>query len=352
MKIMVNTKLMKESIKDLNKVKGTNIYIKALENKINIFTNNHLTQLKKVIPGDIIEKGSTTFSNNVGKLMMKFKEGEMLIEDNDISCKNKKLEFIPEKFKTMERENLKNEYTIETEELLRLLEVDYCISKEEIRPALKGVCFKNNQACALDGYRLSLRTSEKIDFNAEFLVSGESIKILKSILNPKTTKQVKISLFENHILFAFNNYELTCKLLEERFVNFNSLIPKTNVEVNKIKINNVEYLKQSLSLAKETYADKKERAFIKLLCNDNELKIENIDYNIKYSDIIEESEYISNGCDMIVFDINYMEALLKNNKYQNLTISFINGVSPVIFSENFDMNNLELILPVRLSKIK
>lgn len=351
MKIMVNTKLMKESIKDLNKVKGTNIYIKALDNKINIFTNNHLAQLKKAIPADIIEEGTTSFSNNVAKMLLKFKENDMTIKDSDIICRNKNLKFIPDDFKEMETGNFINEYVIESKELLRMLEVDYCISKDEIRPALTGVCFKNNQTCALDGYRLSLRTSEKINFDSEFVVPGESIKILKSILTSKV-EQVKISLYEKHVVFSFADYELTCKLLEERFVNFNSLIPKTNVEVNKIKINNVEYLKQSLSLAKETYADKKERAFIKLLCNDNELKIENIDYNIKYSDIIEESEYISNGCDMIVFDINYMKALLKNNKYQNLTISFINGVSPVIFSENFDMNNLELILPVRLSKIR
>ena len=352
MKIMVNTKIMKESIKDLNKVKGTNIYIKALDNKINIFTNNYFAQLKKSIAADIIEEGSTSFSNNVAKMLLKFKENDMTIKDSDIICRNKNLKFIPDDFKEMETGNFINEYTIETEELLRLLEVDYCIAKDETRPALKGVCFKNNQACALDGYRLSLRTSEKIDFNAEFLVPGESIKILKSILNPKTTKQVKISLFENHVVFAFNNYELTCKLLEERFVNFNSLIPKTDVNVNKIKINNVEYFKESVLMTEETYTDKKKKAFIKLLCDDNKLKIENIDYNIKYSDIIEESEYIPYECNMIVFDINYIESLLKNNKYQNLTMKFVNGVSPVVFSENFDMNNLELILPVRLNSVK
>lgn len=343
MKIMVNTKLMKESIKDLNKVKGTNIYIKALENKINIFTNNHLTQIKKVIPGDIIEEGSTTFSNNVAKLMMKFKENDMTIEDQDIICRNKNLKFIPEKFKAMERENLKNEYTIETEELLRMLEVDYCIAKDDTRPALKGVCFKNNQTCALDGYRMSLRTSEKINFDSEFVVPGESIKILKSILTSKV-EQVKISLYEKHVVFSFADYELTCKLLEENYVNFNVFIPG-NVMTNKIIIKNVEYLKESIDMIKATYNDKK-KAFIELLCDNNKLKIENIDCKIGYSDIIEESES-STIYDILIFNINYLEALLKNNKYNNLTIHSKDATSPIYFSENFDTDNFEIILPIR-----
>ncbi len=334
---------MKESIKDLNKVKGTNIYIKALENKVNIFTNNHFAQLKKAIPADIIEEGSTTFSNNVAKLMMKFKENDMTIKDSDIICRNKNLKFIPDDFKEMETGNFINEYTIETEELLRMLEVDYCIAKDDTRPALKGVCFKNNQVCALDGYRMSLRTSEKIDFAGEFVVPGEAIKILKSILTTKE-EQVKISLFEKHVIFSFADYELTCNLLEENYVNFNIFIPES-VMSNTIKIDNVEYLKESIDMIKETYKDKK-KTFIELLCGNNKLKIENIDCKIGYSDIIEESE-CSTIYDILIFNINYLEALLKNNKYNNLTIHSKDATSPIYFSENFDTDNFEIILPIR-----
>ena len=349
MKIMVNTKLMKESIKDLNKVKGTNIYIKALENKINIFTNNHLTQLKKVIPADVIEEGATDFSNNVAKMLLKFKEGEMLIEDNDIICRNKNLKFIPDDFKEIETGNFINEYIIETEELLRLLQVDYCIAKDEKRPVLKGVCFKNNQTCALDGYRMSLRTSEKINFDSEFVVPGESIKILKSLLTTKE-EQVKISLYEKHVVFSFADYELTCKLLEENYINYNIFIPES-VMSNTIRIENVEYLKESLDMVKATYNDKKNKPLIELLCDNNKLKIQNIGGKIGYSDIIEESQ-CSTIYDILIFNINYLEALLKNNKYNNLTIHSKDATSPVYFSENFDTDNFEIILPVRLGKIK
>ena len=344
MKIMVNTKIMKESIKDLNKVKGTNIYIKALDNKINIFTNNYFAQLKKSIAADIIEEGSTSFSNNVAKMLLKFKENDMTIKDSDIICRNKNLKFIPDDFKEMETGNFINEYTIESEELLRLLQVDYCIAQDEKRPALKGVCFKNNQVCALDGYRMSLRTSEKINFNAEFIVPGECIKILKSILTTKE-EQVKISLFEKHVIFSFADYELTCKLLEENYVNFNVFIPD-NVMTNKIIIKNVEYLKESIDMIKATYNDKKNIPIIKLLCENNKLKIENIDCKIGYSDIIEESE-CSTIYNILLFDINYLEALLKNNKYNNLTMHSKNAVSPVYLSENFDTDNFEIILPIR-----
>ena len=326
MKIMVNTKLMKESIKDLNKVKGTNIYIKALENKINIFTNNHLTQLKKVIPADVIEEGATDFSNNVAKMLLKFKEGEMLIEDNDIICRNKNLKFIPDDFKEIETGNFINEYIIETEELLRLLQVDYCIAKDEKRPVLKGVCFKNNQTCALDGYRMSLRTSEKINFDSEFVVPGESIKILKSLLTTKE-EQVKISLYEKHVVFSFADYELTCKLLEENYINYNIFIPES-VMSNTIRIENVEYLKESLDMVKATYNDKKNKPLIELLCDNNKLKIQNIGGKIGYSDIIEESQ-CSTIYDILIFNINYLEALLKNNKYNNLTIHSKDATSPV-----------------------
>lgn len=350
MKIFVNVEEMKKAIKEFNKVKGENIHIEALDNKINIFTNNlTYTQLKKTLEGNIVETGSTSFNNNIGKMITKFKDNELIIQDNNIVCKNKKLEFIPEKFQAMENGTLKNEYTIEASELFRLLEVDYCTAIDETRPILQGICFKNNQVCALDGYRLSLRSSEKINFNAEFTIHSETIKILKSILNPKSSELVKIYLFENHVIFNFGDYELTCKLLEGHFVDFNSFIPKTNIEANKIKINNVEYFKDSILMAKETYINKKQKAFIKFSCDENKLKIENIDHNIKYSDIIEESEYISKGCDIIAFNINYIEAALKNNKYQNLTMHFVNGVSPVVFSENFDNDNLELILPIRLT---
>ena len=352
MKTIVNIKEMQKSIKELNKVKcdkdyktSNNIHIETLKNEIVLSINNFTTQFKKTLKAEVLEQGSTTFDSSIGKMLLKFKNNDLIIEDKNISCKNKKLEFNIEKFKQIETSNLKNEYSIESNELLRLLEVDYCTSKDETRPILQGICFKNNQTCALDGYRLSLRSSEKINFNAEFVVHGESIKILKSILTSKMG-QVKIILYENYVVFNFNNYELTCKLLEGKYVKYEQLVPKEMLP-NKIEINNLEYFKESILFAKET--DKNDKPLVKFINENNQLKIQSNGLNAKYSDIIEDSIF-TGDYKTIAFNIKYIEAILKNNKYENLTMNFASPVSPMIVSESYDKENLELVLPVRINK--
>ena len=82
MKIFVNVEEMKKAIKEFNKVKGENIHIEALDNKINIFKNNlTYTQLKKTLEGNIVETGSTSFNNNIGKMITKFKNNELIIHN-------------------------------------------------------------------------------------------------------------------------------------------------------------------------------------------------------------------------------------------------------------------------------
>ena len=334
---------MKTIVKNINElVKGLKELNKIKENKeVAITTDNTLIISKTVIA-----------KNNI-KTYVEINIDAEITEDN-IKVGNKNLKIPKPKFDFIDfkEKEIENTYTINSKELLRLLEVDYCCDKTDARPILQGVCFKNNKVCALDGYRMSLRTSDILNINGEFVLHSSSVKVLKDFLPKKEDIEVTINLNNTYTEFLFNNYRVVCYNMEENYIKFDHILPQ-EVGENTVKLNDIKYFKDSIDIINDMtkgYTTK----IMKMTSENGQLKIfANYLYN-NFTDVIEESEAnFSTLFDVIAFNPKYLfEAFKYINFEDSVTFNFKNAVSPMVISKDFSLDNFELILPLLKYKNK
>ena len=358
MKTILNVNELNKVIKEVNKVKvikgialTENIMIQVENDNTYLIKDNFDSRIKKKVESYNNEAGSIALDTSTVKLISKLKNDDITITESEITLDKKKIKFINQEALT--RENLDSEittFTVSQKELLRMLEVSYCKAKDETRPILKGICFNNNETCSLDGYRMSVRKSELYNNESEFVVNGDSIDILKSLLK-KNDNIVNVSVYEKNVIFNFDDTELTCKLLEGKFINYKSLLPQNDCGYY-ININDTSEIMESLDLMKEVKNDKKNDSltiFTKNQYNNLILQANNSTNTI--TDTMTKSEYTETKDDMekIAFNTIYMIEAIKNNNNESLEIFYPSNLSPmIIYTDNKD--NFELVLPVRLSR--
>ena len=358
MKTILNVNELNKAIKEVNKVKATkdttateNIIIQVENGNTYLIKDNFDSRIKKKVESYNNEAGTIALDTSSIKLISKLKNDEITINENEISLGKKKIKFINQEALT--RKNLDSEitnFTVSQKELLRMLEVSYCKAKDETRPILKGIYFNENETCSLDGYRMSVRKSELYNNESEFVVNGDSIDILKSLLK-KNDNIVNISVYEKNVIFNFDDTELTCKLLEGKFINYKSLLPQDDVGYY-INVNDTSEIMESLQLMKEVENNKKDDS-LTIFTKDqyNNLVLQASNQTNTITDTMIKSEYTLTKDDMekIAFKTLYMIDAIKNNNNETLDIFYPSHLSPMIIYTN-NKDNFELVLPVRLSR--
>lgn len=355
---ILNVNELNKAIKEINKVKATkgipateNITIQVESGNTYLIKDNFDSRIKKKVDSWNNEEGVISLDTSTIKLISKLKNNDIIINENEISLGKKKIKFINQE--ALARENLDSEitdFTVSQKELLRMLEVSYCKAKDETRPILKGICFNKNETCSLDGHRMSVRKSEQYNNESNFIVNGESIDILKSLLK-KNDNIVNISVYEKNVIFKFEDIELNCKLLEGKFINYKSLLPQNN-NGYYININDTSEILESLDLMKEVKSGKESSLTIFTKDEYNNLILQANNSTNTITDTMEKSTYKDTKDDMekIAFKTIYMIDAIKNNNSETLDIFYPSNTSPMIIYTN-NKDNFELVLPVRLKQV-
>ena len=109
----------------------------------------------------------------------------------------------------------------------------YATADDELRPVMNGIYFditaEDITMVASDGHKLvrcQILTA-KGDDRAAFILPKKPANLLKNIL-PKEQGVVSISFDERNAVFELGNYHMICRLIEGRYPNYNSVIPKDN----------------------------------------------------------------------------------------------------------------------------
>lgn len=103
---------------------------------------------------------------------------------------------------------------------------------DELRPAMTGVYMNLNgeraEFVATDGHRLIRyrRTDITSTANTGFIVPRKALSLLKNALKPGEEVSIRYSLA--NALFSFGSMQLTCRLIDERFPNYENAIPTQN----------------------------------------------------------------------------------------------------------------------------
>jgi DNA polymerase-3 subunit beta len=159
----------------------------------------------------------------------------------------------------------------------------FAAGNDDLRPVMSGVFFQFSPEglifVATDAHKLVkyARTDVKASQVADFIMPKKPLNILKSILGA-TDSDVTIEYNDSNATFSFDNYILTCRLIDGKYPNYEAVIPKENP--NKLMINRILFLN---SVRRVAIFSNKTTHQIRLKIAGAELNIsaEDIDYSNK-----------------------------------------------------------------------
>lgn len=109
----------------------------------------------------------------------------------------------------------------------------FATSSDELRPAMTGVYVnlgdKNTTFVSTDGHRLVRyrRTDIKSDNGNTIIIPRKALNLLKATL-PTENTDVTIDFNMSNAFFRFGNIRMICRLIDERFPDYENVIPTTN----------------------------------------------------------------------------------------------------------------------------
>lgn len=123
----------------------------------------------------------------------------------------------------------------------------FSTSTDELRPAMTGVFFKlASTRCTFvstDGHRLVkyIRTDIKGDeVDHDMILPRKSLNLLKSILPTDKSSDIKLDFNASNAYFSFENIKMVCRLIDERYPDYDNVIPSDNS--NSVTITKSELL--------------------------------------------------------------------------------------------------------------
>ncbi|POS01998.1 DNA polymerase III subunit beta [Flavobacterium croceum] len=159
----------------------------------------------------------------------------------------------------------------------------FAAGNDDLRPVMSGVFFQFSPEglifVATDAHKLVKyqRTDVKASQVADFIMPKKPLTILKGIL-ATSNAEVTIEYNDANATFSFENYVLTCRLIDGKYPNYEAVIPKENP--NKLIIDRTLFLS---SVRRVAIFSNKTTHQIRLKIAGAELNIsaEDIDYSNK-----------------------------------------------------------------------
>ncbi|HAA16766.1 MAG TPA: DNA polymerase III subunit beta [Cytophagales bacterium] len=228
----------------------------------------------------------------------------------------------------------------------------FAASNDELRPAMTGVYIElkdtNTTFVATDGHRLV--RYRRVDVASEdsnsIIIPKKALNLLKNTL-PAENTNVSLEYDGANAYFNFGNLKLICRLIDERFPDYENVIPRDNN--NDMTINRNEFLSSLRRIA--IYANKTtHQVRLKITGSELQISAEDLDFSNEANERLaceHDGEDIEIG-----FNARFLIEMLSNaeSKEVTLQLSEPNRAGLIIPSEkdeNEDM--LMLVMPVMLN---
>ena len=239
---------------------------------------------------------------------------------------------------------------IDTSSLLDIVkETAFATSNDEARPVLTGISFKINgdilECIATDSYRLArknIRLAQSVEENYNIIIPGKNIIEFSRILD-SSSKEIKIHVFNNKILFENEDLLFQSRLISGNYPPTAKSIPE---EFNLVVKANLNELYNVIEQASILTTDK-EKNIVSLSTKDNLLTVKSVS-NEKGK--AEMKMNISKNNDeeiTIAFSAKYMMEALNALNTEEIEMSFVGEVKPIVIKNTKDDGLLQLVVPIR-----
>lgn len=229
----------------------------------------------------------------------------------------------------------------------------FATSSDELRPAMTGVYVnlgeKNTTFVATDGHRLVRyrRTDIKSDNGNAIIIPRKALNLLKATL-PAENTDVTIDFNMSNAFFKFGSIRMICRLIDERFPDYENVIPAQNPI--KMTISRTDLLGSLKRIA--IYANKTtHQVRIKITGSELQVSAEDLDFSNEANERLScehEGEDIEIG-----FNARFIIEMLSNldTDQIRLNMSAPNKAGVILpVEKDKDEDILMLVMPVMLNQ--
>lgn len=228
----------------------------------------------------------------------------------------------------------------------------FASADDELRPVMNGVYFdispEDLTFVASDGHKLvRYKTlSAKGLERASFILPQKPANLLRALL-PKESETVEIRFDENNAHIKMSGYTMTCRFIEGRYPNYNSVIPQSNP--NKVTLDRQSFLN---AIKRVSVFSNQASNLIKLQLSDNNIIVsaQDIDFSTAAEETI-SCEYAGTSMS-IGFKSSFLIEILNNIPSVEVSLEMSDPsraglVLPLENAENEDL--LMLLMPMMLN---
>ncbi len=229
----------------------------------------------------------------------------------------------------------------------------FATSSDELRPAMTGVYVnlgeKNTTFVATDGHRLVRyrRTDIKSDSGNAIIIPRKALNLLKATL-PTENTEVSIDFNMSNAFFKFGSIRMICRLIDERFPDYENVIPSQNPI--KMTISRTDLLGSLRRIA--IYANKTtHQVRLKITGSELQVSAEDLDFSNEANERLScehEGEDIEIG-----FNARFIIEMLSNldTDQIKLNMSASNKAGVILpIDKDKDEDILMLVMPVMLNQ--
>ena len=225
----------------------------------------------------------------------------------------------------------------------------FAASNDEARLALTGLNFKivgDILECnCTDSYRLAkkvltLKNPVETDYN--ILIPSKNIVEFSKLLTDDEL-DLELHIFNNKILFKYDNILFQSRLINGNFPNTTNLLPKESMLKVTVKVDDLYDVIDRVSIL----TSDKEKNVVTLETKNNILTMKSFIAEIGR---VEETMSILKDKDVditISFSARYVMEALKVLDTEECEISFVGEVNPIIFKGKDNDSLIQLVLPIR-----
>lgn len=229
----------------------------------------------------------------------------------------------------------------------------FATSNDELRPAMTGVYVnlgdKNTTFVATDGHRLVRyrRSDVKSDNGTSIIIPRKALNLLKATL-PTENTEVSLSFNVSNAFFKFGNIKMICRLIDERFPDYDNVIPSGNNI--KMTIDRTDFLGALKRIS--IYANKTtHQVRLKITGSELQISAEDLDFSNEANERLScehEGEDIEIG-----FNAKFLIEMLTNIDADQirLNMSAPNKAGVIVPAEKDKSEDiLMLVMPVMLNQ--
>ena len=228
----------------------------------------------------------------------------------------------------------------------------FATSTDDLRPAMTGVYVQVSPEyttfVATDGHRLIRYRREDVtaENTTTLILPRKALNLLKSSL-PAAALPVRAEFSNSNAFFSFGNIKMICRLIDERYPDYENVIPKENP--NKLLIERSVFLNTLKRIA--IYSNKTTHQIrLKMTADELEISAEDLDYSNEAKEKI-SCEFTGEPM-AIGFNAKFLIEMLNNLDSSMLTLELSqpNRAGLIIpVDKNDNESILMLVMPVMLS---